>query len=140
MTPLSARRLPVAFLALVSFVACGGGEPDTREPAPRALDGAPSGRAEEPLLPGQTATAEEPAVAVPPDPRLVLFDVKTALEAVRPTQDGYPVPEAFRYEERWRIHRQRLDVTFDGWDYASDGQSFTLRGVIGERGYHVSGP
>lgn len=137
MTPLSSRRFPIALLAVALILACGGGDPDSREPAPLDLR---DQAADEPLLPGQAATpAEEPA-PVASDPRLVLFDVRTALEAVRPTQDGYPVTDAFRHEERWRVQRERLDAAFDDWDYTSDGEAFRLRGVIGDRAWDVTGP
>lgn len=135
----STLRHPVlVLLAIALLAACG--ERESTDPAPRPLGEGPPGETRtDPATPSAGAPAESPAEA-PADPRLVLFDVETALESARPTQDGYPVTDAFRYEERWRVHRQRLDAAFDGWDYYSDGESFQLRGVIGERAYHVSGP
>lgn len=132
------RRPAIALLAIALLTACG--ERESADPAPRPLGEGPPGETRtDPAAPSADPAADAPAEA-PADPRLVLFDVETALESVRPTQDGYPVTDAFRYEERWRVHRQRLEAAFDGWDYHSDGESFQLRGVIGERAYHVSGP
>lgn len=132
------RRPAVALLAIALLAACG--ERESADPAPRPLGEGPPGEARtDPAVPPGGAPAEAPAEA-PADPRLVLFDVETALESARPTQDGYPAADAFLHEERWRVHRQRLDSAFDEWEYQSDGESYRLRGDIGERAYDVSGP
>lgn len=131
----SSRFLRLASRAAVLAILAGcGGDPPDRE-APRPIgSGAPEG------LGAETAEAPGPAADVPADPRMVLFDVQTALEAGRAAQGTYPVPDAFRYEERWRVQRQRLDAVFDGWDYTSDGETFRLRGTIDERAWDVSVP
>lgn len=129
------RRPAIALLAIALLAACG--ERESADPAPRPLGEGPPGEARsDPAAP----SAEDAPAQAPADPRMVLFDVETALESSRPTQDGYPVADAFLHEERWRVHRQRLDAAFDEWTYESDGESFRLRGVIGARAYDVSGP
>ncbi|MDX1661730.1 MAG: hypothetical protein R3326_08070 [Gemmatimonadota bacterium] len=132
-----ARRF-APLVALSVLVSCGGEGGGDAEPAPRPLSETGADAGDRPALPGETAG--DPAGQAPADPRLVLFDVKTALESARPTQGGYPVTDAFRYEQKWRIHRERLETAFDGWEYRSDGESFHLRGFIGERAYEVRGP
>lgn len=131
MTRLAPLHAVPAALALALAVGCGGGNgPDPGAPRPLGT-GAPG--AEEPAAAPETAEA-------PTDPRLLLFDIQTALEAARATEGAYPVPAAFEVEEKWRVQRRRLDAAFDGWDYVSDGRTFRLRGTIGERAWSVSGP
>ncbi len=131
------RHAATALLAIALLSACG--ERESADPAPRPLGEGPPGetRTDPAVPPAEPADA---AAEAPADPRMLLFDVQTALESARPTQDGYPVADAFMHEERWRLHRQRLDDAFDEWTYESDGESFQLRGVIGGRAYDVSGP
>ena len=64
---------PVAALALIA--ACGGSD----EPAPRPLGEATD-------LPGAVAPPEEQARVMGTNPRLLLFDLQTALESVRETR------------------------------------------------------
>src|SRR6187402_445166 len=69
----------VVALAL-TVAACGeAGE----EPSPRPLGEATD-------LPGSVAPPEEQARVMATNPRLLLFDVQTALESVRETRGSYP--------------------------------------------------
>lgn len=129
----SLLRPAIVMTAVAILASCGADERERPASSPRATE-------EGARAPEREPTDESTVEIQSADPRLVLFDVKTALESARPTQGGYPVPDEFRYEDRWRVHRERLDAAFDGWDYQSDGDSFRLRGFIGENAYHVRGP
>lgn len=126
-----ANRFATAAVAVALLAGCG----EEPEPAPRPMDASGSGAAA-----GSGSEPAPPSPGVPSDPRLVLFDVQTALQTVRPTQGEYPSVEAFRAGDVWRIQRERLDAVFDEWSYQSDGGSYRLRGVVGDRAYEVSGP
>ena len=119
----------VAFVCLA--VACGGSEPE-REPVPQPIGAAAD-------LPGATAPSpEQQAQALASNPRLLLFDIQTALEGVLQTRGSYPTEDEFRATESWGLQRAALDAAFDSWTYESDGQSYRLTGESGGRGFSIS--
>lgn len=121
------RRLTHILLAVVAltWVACrDSGE---SEPAPRSLGEATD-------LPGATvAPAEEQARAIAGNPRLLLFDLQTALEGVRETRGSYPTEDEFGATDSWALQRAALDAAFDSWTYESDGATYRLAGVSAGR-------
>lgn len=116
-------------LALATFVvlaACSRGEPEAIAPA----------RVET----ARPRTPEEQARAIAGDPRLLLFDVQTALEAVRETSGGYPTSSEFGLEERWSLQRAALDAGFSSWEYRSDGTTYRLTGESGGKRFEIASP
>lgn len=123
------RRL--AALALLA-AACGG-PGDADSPAPRPLGEAGD-------LPGAVAPPEEQARAIADNPRLLLFDLQTALESVRETRGSYPTEDEFGATESWALQRAALDAAFDSWTYESDGATYRLNGMAGGRELGIESP
>ena len=112
-------------IALGALVACSKREADSG-PAPVETQQAPS--------------AEEQARAIAADPRLLLFDLQTALEGVHETRGTYPTSSELRLEEQWSLQRAALDAAFSEWDYQSDGASYRLSGESGGKRFEITSP
>lgn len=120
-----------ALLPWLIIVACGG--PDDTGPAPRPLGEAGD-------LPGAVAPPREQARAMGTNPRLLLFDLQTALESVRETRGSYPTEDEFGATDSWALQRDALDEGFDSWTYESDGASYRLTGVSAGRELAIESP
>jgi len=119
----------VVALAL-TVAACGeAGE----EPSPRPLGEATD-------LPGSVAPPEEQARVMATNPRLLLFDVQTALESVRETRGSYPSVQEFGATESWALQREALSEAFDSWSYESDGRTYRLTGYSADRELAIESP
>ncbi|HEY7471518.1 MAG TPA: DUF4440 domain-containing protein [Gemmatimonadota bacterium] len=120
-----------AFVCLAA--ACGGSGSDSQsQPAPQPLGEATD-------LPGAGAPPpEQQARELAGNPRLLLFDVQTALEGVRETHGAYPSEDEFRATESWALQRAALDAAFDTWTFESDGQTYRLTGESGGRAFSIS--
>jgi hypothetical protein len=125
----------IAVLALaVLALGCGDSRSGSEEPAPR-----PFGEAAD--LPGAAVpSAQEQARAIAGNPRLLLFDLQTALEGVFQTRGAYPTSDEFRGTESWALQRDALDAAFDSWTYESDGQTYRLSGESGGREFGIHSP
>jgi hypothetical protein len=93
-----------------------------------------------PLETGEAPSAEEQAEAIAADPRLLLFDLQTALSGVHEASGTYPTSSEFRLEERWSLQRAALDAAFSEWNYESDGASYQLTGESGGRRFDIASP
>jgi hypothetical protein len=123
----------LAIAAAPAILACGDTRSDS-EPAPRPL-----GEASE--LPGATAsTPREQAQAIAGNPRLLLFDLQTALESVRETRGAYPSQDEFGATDSWALQRAALDAAFDSWTYESDGAIYRLTGESAGREFGIRSP
>jgi hypothetical protein len=122
-----------AFICLAA--ACGGSGPESESgPAPRPL-----GEVRD--LPGAAASSpQEQAQTIAGNPRLLLFDLQTALESVYQTRGSYPSKDEFGATESWDLQRAALDAAFDSWAYESDGQTYRLTGNAGGRDFGISSP
>lgn len=130
MIRMAATLLAGTSLALAS--ACDEGA----APTPRPLTDEPGA-----ALPGAPAgTAASPRAPAAGDPRLVLFDLQTALESVRQTSDAYPTVAEFTLSETWAVQRRALDATFDEWTYTAGGDGYRLVGVRGGREFAIASP
>ena len=120
----------LAFVCLTG--ACEGGEPEQEPaPAPQPLGGSAD-------LPGATVPSpEQQAQALAGNPRMLLFDIQTALEGVHQTRGSYPTVDELRATETWALQRAALDAAFDSWTYESDGVSYRLMGESGGRGFSI---
>jgi hypothetical protein len=119
--------------ALVGLlVGCGGSESESG-PAPRPLGEALD-------RPGTAASPQEQAVAIAGNPRLLLFDLQTALESVYQTRGSYPTEDELGATESWALQRAALDAAFDAWAYESDGQTYRLTGESGGREFGINSP
>jgi hypothetical protein len=117
----------------VATLGCGDGGRDA-EPAPRPLGEAGD-------LPGATVPApREQAQAIAGNPRLLLFDLQTALEGVRETRGTYPSEDEFRATESWALQRAALDAAFDAWTYESDGAVYRLTAEAAGREFGIRSP
>lgn len=117
------RRL--ALVSLLSLAGCArGGDPEEVAPVEA----------------GHLSTPEEQARAIAADPRMLLFDMQTALEAARETSGGYPTSSELRLDDRWSIQRAALDAAFSSWEYRSDGTTYRLTGEGGGRRYEIASP
>lgn len=126
-------RILIAALALAAS-ACGDREGSGNEPAPRPLGEAAD-------LPGTTvAPPQEQAREIATNPRLLLFDLQTALEGVRETRGSYPSVDEFGATESWALQREALSEAFDTWSYESDGRTYRLTGYSGDREIAVQSP
>ncbi|MFN2382782.1 MAG: hypothetical protein ABR559_00805, partial [Gemmatimonadota bacterium] len=91
-------------IGLAAGLAIGCGDPpaDSR-PAPDANPGvgfgAPGGIPST-AAPGAAASAQRST-----DPRLLLFDLQTALEAAHAAAGSYPTTDAFQLEPAWQLQR-----------------------------------
>jgi hypothetical protein len=85
-------------------------------------------------------TPQEQARAIAGDPRMLLFDLETALEGVHEASGAYPTTAEFRLDERWEFQRAALDAAFLSWEYASDGSSFRLSGTTDGRRFDIASP
>lgn len=121
-----ARILLPLLLLTAAAAGCGGGEEATPPAQPQAAD--------------TVASPRDQAIAAARDPRLLLFDVQTALEAVRQEGSPYPTTVEFRTEDRWQIFRAALDVAFSAWEYTSDGSTYQLTGEAGGRRLAIASP
>ena len=120
----------VALTLALTMGACGdAGE----EPAPRPLGEATD-------LPGSVAPPQEQARVMGTNPRLLLFDLQTALESVRETRGSYPSEDEFGGTDSWALQRAALDEAFDSWTYESDGQTYRLTGVSAGRELGIESP
>lgn len=126
-------RILIAGFALTAS-ACGDRDGPRSEPAPRPL-----GEATE--LPGAAvAPPQEQAREIATNPRLLLFDLQTALESVRETRGSYPTVDEFGATESWALQREALSEAFDTWSYESDGRTYRLTGYSGDRQIAVESP
>jgi hypothetical protein len=118
----------------IAVLALGCGDSGSEEPAPR-----PFGEAAD--LPGAAVpSAQEQARAIAGNPRLLLFDLQTALEGVYQTRGAYPTSDEFQATESWALQRAALDAAFDSWSYESDGQTYALSGESGGREFGIHSP
>lgn len=120
-----------ALLLWVFVGACGGS--DESGPAPRPLGEAAD-------LPGAVAPPQEQARTMGTNPRLLLFDLQTALESVRETRGSYPTEDEFGATDSWALQRDALDEGFDTWSYQSDGATYRLTGVSAGRELAIESP
>jgi len=120
--------------AALAILACGDSPDSGSDLAPRPL-----GEARD--MPGATvATPEVQAEAIAGNPRLLLFDLQTALEGVRQTRGSYPTTDEFGATESWALQRAALDAAFDSWTYESDGKTYRLSGQAGGREFGIGSP
>jgi hypothetical protein len=89
---------------------------------------------------GRTLTPEEQARAIAGDPRMLLFDLQTALEAVHEANGAYPTTVEFQLEDRWEFQRAALGAAFSSWEYASDGTTYRLSGEAEGRRLEIASP
>lgn len=122
----SRTALALALMAL----ACGDGATDG-QPEPRPLAGTAASTAESPPTPG------EQAQAIAGNPRLLLYDLQTALEGVNETRGSYPTVDEFQATDTWALQRAALDAAFDAWSYESDGRTYSLSGEAGGRTFKI---
>jgi hypothetical protein len=111
--------------------ACGGAEDSG--PAPRPLG-------ETADQPGAVAPPQEQARTLGANPRLLLFDLQTALESVRETRGSYPTEDEFGATDSWALQRDALNEGFDSWTYQSDGATYRLTGVSAGRELAIESP
>jgi hypothetical protein len=124
-------RLLIAAVALIAMACRDTGESD---PAPRPLGEATD-------LPGAAvAPPQEQAREIATNPRLLLFDLQTALESVRETRGSYPTVDEFGATESWALQREALSEAFETWSYESDGRTYRLTGYAGDREIAVESP
>jgi hypothetical protein len=124
--------IPLALVALA--LGCGDSRSGSEEPAPR-----PFGEAAD--LPGAAVpSAQEQARTIAGNPRLLLFDLQTALEGVYQTRGAYPTSDEFRATESWALQRDALDAAFNSWIYESDGVTYRLSGEAGGREFGIRSP
>ena len=123
------RALPLLALTSALALACGGDEP---EPTPRPLPPASETPERE-----EVASPEEQAERIARNPRLLLFDVQTALESAKTARGAYPTSAEFEAGERWSLQRAALSAAFEEWSYESDGTSYRLDGTQGGRTFTI---
>ena len=123
----------VALTVSLGVAACGESGESESEPRPRPL-----GEATE--LPGEVAPPQEQARAIATNPRLLLFDLQTALESVRETRGSYPTVQEFGATEAWALQREALAEAFDTWSYESDGRTYRLTGYSADREIAIESP
>ncbi len=124
-------RILIAAVALTAMACRDTGEPD---PAPRPLGDATD-------LPGAAvAPPQEQARVIATSPRLLLFDLQTALEGVRETRGSYPTEDEFGATDSWALQRAALDEAFESWSYESDGGTYRLTGVSAGRELAIESP
>ena len=131
----SRRGRSLATLALAALaLGCGESRSGSEEPTPRSLGDAAD-------LPGAAVpSTQEQARAIAGNPRLLLFDLQTALEGVFQTRGAYPASDEFQATESWALQRDALDAAFDSWSYESDGQTYELSGEAGGRELGIRSP
>ena len=135
---MRARRTPPSLaalaLALAAFGGCSDSRSGTEEPVPR-----PFGETAD--LPGAAVpSAQDQARAIAGNPRLLLFDLQTALEGVRETRGAYPTSDEFQATESWALQRAALDAAFESWSYESDGGTYRMAGMSGGREIAIRSP
>ena len=121
-----ARFLP---LVLVLLAGHGCSERETEEPPPPT-----------PLDTAAALTPQEQARAIASDPRMLLFDLQTALEGIHETSGAYPTTAEFQLDDRWEFQRAALSAAFSSWEYASDGSSYRLSGSADGRRFDIASP
>ncbi|HET9334170.1 MAG TPA: hypothetical protein VFQ21_11385 [Gemmatimonadota bacterium] len=131
----SRRARTAVTLALAALaLECGESRSGSEEPAPRPLGEAAD------LSGAGVPSAQEQARAIAGNPRLLLFDLQTALEGVFQTRGAYPTSDEFQATESWGLQRDALDAAFDSWSYESDGQTYELDGEAGGREFGIRSP
>lgn len=123
-----------ALAAAVALVAMACGDTGESGPAPQPLGDAAD------LPGGVVSTPQEQARAIATNPRLLLFDLQTALEGVRETRGSYPSQDEFGATDSWALQRAALDAAFDSWSYESDGQTYRLIGISAGRELAIESP
>lgn len=118
-------------------LACGGNDSADPGPAPGASPGIGSG------APGGIPSTPAPGAAasgpLSTDPRLLLFELQSALEAAHAAAGSYPTTDVFQLESAWQLERDALGAAFaDGWSYASDGATYQLEGSQSGRRFGVA--
>ena len=128
----SRRGRALVAVALASLaLGCGESRSGSGEPTPRPLD-----EAADP--PGAAApSTQEQARAIAGNPRLLLFDLQTAIEGVFQTRGAYPTSDEFQATESWGLQRAALDAAFDSWSYESDGRTYALSGEADGREFGI---
>jgi len=133
-TGLPLATLAAATLGLAALGGCRDSGSGTEEPVPRPLEEAVD-------LPGVAVpSAQDQARSIAGNPRLLLFDLQTALESVRETRGAYPTTDEFQATEPWALQRAALAAAFDSWSYESDGGSYRLSGESGGREFGIRSP
>jgi hypothetical protein len=125
-------RIALALAALAAGCGDSGSGSDASAPRPFAEAAAHPGAA--------VPSAQEQARAIAGNPRLLLFDLQTALEGVYQTRGAYPASDEFRALESWELQRGALDAAFDSWVYESDGRTYRLSGEAGGRELAIRSP
>lgn len=126
--------LVAATLVTAALAGCGDSRSESEGPVPR-----PFGEAAD--LPGaEVPSTQEQARSIAGNPRLLLFDLQTALESVRETRGAYPTTDEFQATESWALQRAALAAAFDSWTYESDGGTFRLTGESGGREFAIRSP
>lgn len=130
-----------ALVASLAALACGDGSRDAG-PTPQPLSDARAPAADTAPLPEAASTPSpgEQARAIAGNPRLLLFDLQTALEGVHQTRGSYPSVDELQATDSWALQRAALDAAFDEWRYESDGRSYTLSGATGGRTFEIHSP
>jgi hypothetical protein len=122
------RRLHLPlFLVLLTPFGCADRETSQEEAAA-------------PAVAGRTLSPEEQARAIAGDPRMLLFDLQTALEAVHQANGAYPTTVEFQLEDRWEFQRAALGAAFSSWEYASNGTTYRLAGEADGRRFEIASP
>lgn len=130
---MGGRRLSLTTVAAaLAILGCGDSTRSESDVVPRPL-----GEARD--LPGaKVASPQEQAQGIAGNPRLLLFDLQTALEGVGQTRGSYPSQDEFGATESWALQRAALDAAFDSWTYESDGQTYRLAGKAGGREFAIT--
>lgn len=128
MSPRLPTNALVGAILLAALAACGGERPE--------LEGGEAGRAASP-----GPERDEPSSGIArKDPRLLLYDVQTALESARTTDGEYPTYGEFTLEDRWSLLDAALDEAFEEWSYSSDGESYRLVAERGGTRFEIQSP
>ncbi len=131
---IPAASLVVAPIVALALLGAACGESGSDGSAPRTLGEATD-------LPGAAvAPPQEQARAIADNPRLLLFDLQTALESVRETRGSYPTEDELVATGSWALQRAALDAAFDAWTYESDGATYRLTGVSAGRELAIESP
>ena len=131
---MGSRRARILIAAVALAAACGEQGESGSGPPPRPLGEATD-------LPGATVVPpREQARVIAANPRLLLFDLQTALEGVRETRGSYPTEDEFGATDSWALQRAALDAAFESWSYESDGGTYRLTGVAAGRELAIESP
>ncbi len=127
---ISLGPLAVGLALALAMAAPGCGRQDGQPPPAERSAGTPG---------SATSSAASPAPRER-DPRLLLFDLETALGAVHASGEAYPTTSEFSLQDRWRLQRAALDEAFDEWRYESDGTTYRLTGRRAGRRFTIASP